>query len=87
MKLDSAHAILDVKRSRRSLQRELEKAGCSGIPVTIHGRLVQVGNDDGTSTEFMVDVTSAECGEACGACGRLVMPGKLRHGECVDCCL
>ncbi len=58
MKLDSAHAMLDVKRGRRILKLEVE-AGHK-VSVTIRGHVVQVGNNDGVSTEFIVDVDSAE---------------------------
>ncbi len=58
MKLDSAHAVLDVKLGRQKLKHALSFAG-NKIPVTIKGHLVQVGNDDGVSIEFTVDVDSA----------------------------
>ena len=59
MKLDSAHAILDVKLGKHILKHALSNAG-NKIPVTIKGHIVQAGNNDGTSTEFVIDVDSAE---------------------------
>ena len=59
MKLDSAHAVLDVKLGRQKLKSVLQERLGRKIPVTIKGHLVQVGNDDGVSIEFIVDVDSA----------------------------
>ncbi len=60
MKLQSGSAVLDVKRGRRSLADKLLFSSEKRIPVTIEGFIVQAGNDDGESTEFVVDVTSAK---------------------------
>ena len=57
MKLDSGYALLDVKRGRKSLELELKKG--RRLPVFIRGHIVQTGNNDGVSTEFVVDVDSA----------------------------
>lgn len=58
MKPQSAHAVLDIKHGRR----KLEKAVLMGerLPVVIKGFIEQVGNDDGTSTEFTIDVTNVD---------------------------
>lgn len=62
MKLQSDFALLDVKRGRARLAKEI-KSG-PRIPVVIHGWIDhQWGDDDGTSIEFAVDVTKVEVGE------------------------
>lgn len=58
-KIDSTFAILDVKRGRVQLARRVN-AGEKRIPVTVRGYITDVhSNDDGTSIEFTIDVTSA----------------------------
>ncbi len=65
MKLQSDFAILDVKRGRVGLLKQLEKAGGSAsVPVTIVGRITfPHGSDDGVSQEFSVDVDRVTVGE------------------------
>lgn len=54
--LNSDSAILDVTKGRKALLKRLNDGP---IPVVITGYIVrQWGNDDGTSIEFAVDVTS-----------------------------
>jgi hypothetical protein len=63
VKIDTALAILDVKRGRKALNRAVAGGGAR-IPVTIHGFIVGSWSvDDGTSREFEVEVTSAVVGE------------------------
>ncbi len=57
MILQSGSAVLDVIRGRRSLERAVRRG--ERVPVTIRGFIDQVGNDDGMSTEFTVEVTEA----------------------------
>lgn len=58
MKLQSSYALLDVKRGRRTLEHAVLKG--KRVRVTIKGYIVQAGNDDGVSTEFVVDVTDVK---------------------------
>lgn len=64
MKLQSGHAVLDVKRGRVSLLKACEerhKFIGTRIPVTITGFVVgEHSAGDGVSTEFTVEVESAE---------------------------
>lgn len=58
-KISSTFAILDVMRDRVKLAKRIN-SGDDHIPVTIRGYIVrQHGNDDGTSIEFEIEVTSA----------------------------
>lgn len=53
----SHFAILDVKAGRKALAKRVAKG--QRIPVTIRGFIVsRWGDDDGTSIEFSLDVTS-----------------------------
>lgn len=55
--INSTFAILDVMRGRVSLARRINFG--ERIPVTIRGYIDTVhGNDDGTSIEFSLEVTS-----------------------------
>ena len=69
MKLHSKFAILDVTHGRKQLQKMMPAGSNSlpkdqQIPVTITGFIShQHGNDDGTSTEFGIDVSSVVVGE------------------------
>lgn len=57
--INSTFAILDVMRGRVKLAKRIN-VGDGRIPVTIRGYIVgQHGNDDGTSIEFEIEVTSA----------------------------
>lgn len=57
--IDSDFAILDVKRGRVKLAKRVT-AGETHIPVTIRGFITDVhSNDDGTSIEFTLKVSSA----------------------------
>ncbi len=57
--INSDFAILDVKRGRVDLARRINR-GETRIPVTIRGYINTVhSNDDGTSIEFSLEVTSA----------------------------
>lgn len=58
-RINSDFAILDVKRGRVQLARRISK-GENRIPVTIRGYITDVNSrDDGTSIEFVIDVTDA----------------------------
>ena len=59
MKISANFAMLDVEKGRRSLFRKLGYRGPKPIPVTITGYITgALGNDDGISREFEVQVTS-----------------------------
>lgn len=59
MKLQSGHAILDVKHGRKQLANAIGEG--HSIPVTITGVISRVhSGDDGTSIEFQVDVAKVE---------------------------
>lgn len=64
MKLQSDFALLDVKRGRKQLAKLMPNGSQrtdNVIPVIIKGYIShRHGNDDGTSIEFGVDVTSVE---------------------------
>ena len=60
-KISSDFAILDVMRGRKALERLLTRDPDARIPVVIHGWLDSPhSNDDGTSIEFSVHVTSVD---------------------------
>lgn len=58
-------AILDVTSGRKGLAKHFARKEPHPIPVpvVIHGYIDGVGHDDGTSTEFTVDVTGVTLGE------------------------
>jgi hypothetical protein len=61
-KVKSDFALLDVKKGRRALRKRLEQ-NPTRIPVTIHGFIATAwSDDDGTSIEFEVEVTSVKEG-------------------------
>ncbi len=63
MKLQSTHAILDVKRGRKQLADNflICPDQSKKIPVVITGYIDGIfGNDDGTSREFTVRVEKVE---------------------------
>jgi hypothetical protein len=64
MTIDSEFCFLDVKRGRVALAKRINQMRGFGlkprIPVTIRGYITDVASqDDGTSIEFTVEVTSA----------------------------
>ena len=60
MKIESGYAILDVKRGRKALEKEIKKK--RKVPVIITGEIDDVysGYDDGVSLEFTVIVKKVE---------------------------
>lgn len=64
MSFKSEFAILDVKRGRKSLLKEIQRrkrTGDAQIEVLIRGTLQGPwGSDDGVSIEFQVDVEEVE---------------------------
>lgn len=59
MNISSDFAILDVTKGRKELMKHVNNKGY--IDVVIRGRIeTEWGNDDGTSREFSVDVSSVE---------------------------
>lgn len=62
----STYALLDVTTGRAALHRELgQSLTAKRIPVVITGFIrYAYGSDDGTSRQFIVDVTKVETGDA-----------------------
>lgn len=58
MKPQSNWALLDIKLGRRKLEKAVRKG--ERLPIVIRGFIAQTGNDDGTSTEFTIDVTGVD---------------------------
>jgi len=68
MKIESDHAILDVKKGRGALIKAVGGRGTSYkitgnvVPVTIRGYVDEAwGRDDGISREFELVVTDVKC--------------------------